>query len=91
MSKEEYTSALQVAIQDLTKQLRRSIPDIKIRILQSMLLGGASALGALLALALVVPIVILLLKNFEWVPFIGDFVAQIAEHMQSARAGQQAL
>lgn len=53
--------------------------------MMSVIRGMGYSLGVLLAIAILVPIVISLLKSIEWVPLIGDFVSSVADRMQEAR------
>jgi len=44
--------------------------------------GVLYGLGFLFAIAIVIPVVVWLLQWVEWVPLIGDFVAEIVKRMQ---------
>ena len=47
--------------------------------------GIVYGLGILVAISLVVPLIIALLSSIDWIPVIGDFVADIALRIQSAQ------
>ncbi|MDP7069366.1 MAG: DUF5665 domain-containing protein [Candidatus Peribacteraceae bacterium] len=49
--------------------------------------GIVYGLGIVVAVALVLPFIIYLLSTIDWIPFIGDFVSEIAERMQQAGNG----
>jgi hypothetical protein len=51
----------------------------------SFLKGIAYGFGALVAVAVVVPLVISVMRSVNWVPIIGNFVADIATQMEVTR------
>lgn len=55
------------------------------RLTMSFLTGMASAVGAVVALAIVMPVVLYVLQSFEWVPIIGDFTAEVVDRIQQTR------
>jgi len=44
--------------------------------------GIAYGLGILVAVAIVVPLTIAMLRSIEWVPLIGDFLTDITQSME---------
>ena len=44
--------------------------------------GIAYGLGLLAAVAIVVPLCVALLREINWVPIVGDFVAEVAERIE---------
>ena len=55
------------------------------QIYRGFLTGMSSALGALVAIAIVVPILLYFLKNVQWIPLIGTFVQSISDYTQGRR------
>jgi hypothetical protein len=47
--------------------------------------GIVYGLGILVAISLIVPIIIAILSSIDWIPVIGDTVADIVERIQSAQ------
>lgn len=47
--------------------------------------GIVYGLGILVAFAIVLPILLSLLSMVDWVPYIGDIIADIVERLQTAR------
>ncbi|TSC57616.1 MAG: hypothetical protein Greene041619_1044 [Candidatus Peregrinibacteria bacterium Greene0416_19] len=47
--------------------------------------GIVSGLGALTAVAIVVPLLLSMLKEVQWVPLVGDFVARVSVRMEQVR------
>jgi hypothetical protein len=47
--------------------------------------GIVYGLGILVAVALVVPLIITLLRSVEWIPLIGDIVVDISQRIENAR------
>jgi|GEM_PF-586779 len=54
-------------------------------IFYSYLKGIATGLGALTAVAIVIPLVIWFIESIHWVPLLGDFMASIADRMEQAQ------
>ena len=47
--------------------------------------GVLYGLGLLVAIAIVIPFLLWILKSVEWIPLIGDFLNKIASQMESVR------
>lgn len=80
----EHTEMIQAA-NNLIDALNNSRTSLKKQLWQNVLLGAMSALGGVLALAILIPITIYFLSQLEWVPAIGDFIKKIVEHIQSTK------
>lgn len=50
----------------------------------TFLKGIVSGLGVLAAIAVVIPLVITMLREVQWVPLIGDFLSSVATRMEEA-------
>lgn len=51
----------------------------------SYLRGIVAGLGAITAVAIVIPVMLWILHGIQWVPLLGDFVAGIATHVEQAQ------
>ena len=80
--------------QDLTKAIRQLDTHMKTLsdhyepgkyLWMGFLRGIVYGLGILVAISLVVPLIIALLSSIDWIPVLGDFVADIALRIQSAQ------
>ena len=72
-------------MEKLEKAVRASVIPTSRQILRGFLTGISSALGALVAAAIIIPILIYALKNVEWIPLIGTFFIQISQYMERGR------
>ena len=79
---------------DLTKAIRELDTHMKILsdhydpgkyLWMGFLRGIVYGLGILVAISLVVPLIIALLGSIDWIPYIGDVIADIALRIQSAQ------
>ena len=73
------------AANNLIDALNNSKASFKNQLWQNILLGAMSALGGVLALAILIPIMIYILSQLEWIPAIGDFIKNIVDHIQNAK------
>jgi hypothetical protein len=69
----------------LIDALNNSNRPFKKQLWQNIMLGAMSALGGVLALALLIPLIIFILSQFEWIPTIGDFIKRISDHIESSK------
>ena len=73
------------AVNNLIVALNNATIPFKKQLWQNILLGAMTALGGVLALAVLIPLIIYLLGQLEWIPAIGDFIKKIVDHIQSAK------
>lgn len=76
------TQELIRVIEKLERTIQSSTVPVWQQMLRNFLTGMASSIGALVALAIVVPFLLYLLRNIEWVPMVGTFVEKIMQHIQ---------
>lgn len=74
-----------MAANGLIEALNNAKTPFKKQLWQNILLGAMTALGGVLALAILIPTIIYILSQFEWVPTIGDFIKNIVDHIQSTK------
>ncbi len=94
MQKKRRTSSLTKEIHDATLVLKeveeQSEQIVKSQSFFHKFIGGLlSTLGALVGAAIVIPFVLSVLQQIQWVPIIGDALARIlmqAEHVQQRAA-----
>lgn len=55
------------------------------KLLYTFLKGVAYGLGAIVAVAIIIPLFIAFLRSANWVPMIGDFISDIAIQMEQAQ------
>lgn len=67
-------------LEDAVRQ--STVPPSK-QIVRGFFTGIASSLGAIVAVVIVVPLLLYLLKNVQWVPLIGNFAQSVSDYMQS--------
>ncbi len=72
-------------MEKLEKAVRASVIPPHKQMLRAFLSGMSSALGAVIAIAIVVPLLIFLLKDIQWIPLIGTFVEQISNYTQGKK------
>lgn len=84
------TDALLKSVKQLDKSMQKIVEQNKelldpIRNLQLYFLRGVLyGIGIIVAVAIVIPFVIHLLRYVEWVPLIGDFLVEIVEQIEQA-------
>jgi len=59
--------------------------NFKLSMAYSFLKAVAYVLGALMTVALLVPLLLLLLRGVEWPPLIGDWVAKVITQIEEAQ------
>ena len=72
-------------MEKLEDAVRASVIPIYKQVFRGFLTGISTTLGALVAAAIIIPIMLLLLQNVQWVPLIGTFVQRISDYTQHAR------
>ncbi len=80
----EYSEMIKTA-NNLIDAINNSKTSFRKQLWQNILLGAMSALGGVIALAILIPIVIYFLSQLEWIPAIGDFIKKIVDHIQSIK------
>jgi hypothetical protein len=55
------------------------------QLLFTYLRGIVSGLGALTAVAIVIPIIVTVLQQVQWVPLVGDFTERILNRIEQTR------
>lgn len=69
-------------MENLEDAVRSSVVPASRQIVRGFFTGMFSALGALVAIAILVPLLIYFLKNIEWIPLIGTFIERISNYTQ---------
>ncbi len=69
-------------MEKLEDAVRASVVPPYKQMFRSFLNGISSAVGVLVAGAIIIPLAIYLLRNVEWIPLIGRFVDQVTQYTQ---------
>jgi Domain of unknown function (DUF5665) len=84
-SKKSPTSELISETKKLTRAIKESHVAFKKKLWQNVLLGAMTALGGVIALAILIPLIIFVLSQLDWVPMFGDIAAQMNGQMEVSR------
>ncbi len=86
------TQSSQDQLEKAVRSLERTIEDLPHRyshvfypakhLFYTFIKGIAYGLGFLVALAVIVPIIIALLRTVNWVPIVGKFLSEVATQME---------
>ncbi len=79
--------------QDLEKAIEKASHLKIVRIYESktklifyqFFMGMAYGFGAFFGATILIALIIFLLSQFQWVPFVGDFVVQLMQYLEAAR------
>jgi len=82
---EPQNQKLAEVLEKLEEATRKSKEPLFRRLVQNFFLGMSSSLGALVAIVLVVPLAVFLLKQIDWIPLVGEFFARIVMHMEAIK------
>ena len=69
-------------MEELKDAVRASTISTPMKIVRGFLYGISSTLGALVTVAILIPILAYFLKNIQWIPLIGTFVERVSEYMK---------
>ena len=69
-------------MEHLEDAVRSSVVPASTQIVRGFFTGMSSALGTIVAIAIVIPLLIYFLKNVEWIPLIGTFIERIRNYTQ---------
>ena len=93
MPKKKAPSTIEAALIDSIDHLKDSVQRLSIRsraIVESsksyviyFLRGVMYGLGFLFAFVIVIPLIVWILQYIEWVPMLGDFIADIIERIET--------
>ena len=75
------------ALTDLNDTIKKN-EEPAIKMVHGLVGGIAYGLGFVIAMALLLPVIIFFLKQFDWIPVFGDFFAEVAAHIESVRSGR---
>jgi ABC-type multidrug transport system permease subunit len=79
---EPQEEALIHEMEQLEDAVRASTISTPMKIVRGFLYGISSTLGALVTVAILIPILAYFLKNIQWIPLIGTFVERVSEYMK---------
>ena len=79
---EPQEEALIQEMEKLEDAVRASTVSTPMKIVRGFLYGMSSTLGALVTVAILIPILAYFLKNIQWIPLIGSFVERVSEYMK---------
>lgn len=89
MKKANDTSSVKKQLDDFATGYPH-IFDRKRRLLFSFVEGCVYGSGFILAMAMAIPITVLVLRYVEWVPIVGEFVTEVLEWMHDFQQGGSA-
>lgn len=79
---EPQEEALIQEMEKLEDAVRASTVSTPMKIVRGFLYGMSSTLGAVVTVAILIPILAYFLKNIQWIPLIGTFVERVSEYMK---------
>ncbi len=75
---------IQIGLEELPDQFQNAFSPWR-QLFFNYLKGIAGGLGAITALAIVIPLMLWLLRSFQWVPLAGKVVTEIVNQVEDAR------
>lgn len=79
---EPQEEALIQEIEKLEDAVRSTVVSTPQKIFRGFLYGISSTIGALVTVAILIPIFVYFLKNIQWIPLIGTFVEKVSEYIR---------
>lgn len=77
-------SSLQHTIDKATKLQAVQIYENKFKLFgYHFLIGVAHGLGAFFGASVLIGLVVVILSEFQWVPFIGEFIVKVIEYLKA--------
>ncbi len=78
---------LDATIRTFTAEQQKALK-LESSFLYSFFKGIASGLGVLVAVSIIVPIAIAMMRSVNWVPIIGKFVAQVTQQIEQVQSAK---